>query len=75
MVTGDALVMHRIRTVGAMSVSFVVQLTDAALREGRLAGRVEVVETGQRLSFPTASELVAFLLERGLEQTVLAGAP
>jgi hypothetical protein len=52
-----------------MAAAFVIQLADAALREGRLAGRVEVVATGQRMSFPTASALIAFLLAQGAEQT------
>ena len=51
-----------------MAVSFVVQLSTAALGEGRLAGRVEVVLTGHRSAFATASDLVAFLLQCGAEQ-------
>lgn len=58
-----------------MAVSFVIQLTADALRDGRLSGRVEVVETGQRLSFPTASELVALLLECGRAQATNDGTP
>jgi hypothetical protein len=50
-----------------MSAAFVVRLADGPLREGRLTGRVEVVDSGRHIPFATASDLVAFLLECGRE--------
>ena len=46
--------------VGA-SVSLVMHLVEEALDQGRLAGEVEVVETGARSMVRDAGELVAFV--------------
>lgn len=43
-----------------MLVSFVVRLAPAALAAGRLAGEVEHVATGARLSFRDADELLSW---------------
>ena len=43
------------------SVSVVVHLVEQALDEGRLAGEVEIVETGARTLARDADELVAFV--------------
>lgn len=43
------------------SVSVVVHLVEQALDEGRLAGEVEIVETGARALVRDADELVAFV--------------
>lgn len=43
------------------SVSVVMHLAEGALDEGRLAGEVEVVETGARSIVRSTDELVAFI--------------
>ena len=43
------------------SVSVVLHLVAEALEEGRLAGEVEVVESGDRAMFTSAEDLVAFV--------------
>jgi hypothetical protein len=55
--------------VGA-SVSVVLHLSEEALDEGRLAGQVEIVETGTRSVVRSAEELVAFVcLHRPVDPT------
>ncbi len=44
-----------------MTVSIVLRLALPALREGRLAGHVEIVEDGTRLVVRDADELVALV--------------
>lgn len=44
-----------------MAISVVLRLVEQALRAGRLAGEVEVVETGERRVVKDADELVRFL--------------
>ena len=44
-----------------MSVSVVLRLVPAALAEGRLAGEVEVVSSGERTFVAGADQLVEFL--------------
>lgn len=51
--------------VGAVLSSFVLRLAPEALADGRIAGRVEVVETGEAASLRSADELVAFLYDHG----------
>ena len=43
-----------------MLASFVIRLAPAALAAGRLAGEVEHVATGSRLTFRDADELVSW---------------
>lgn len=47
--------------VGA-SISVVLHLVEQALEEGRVAGEVEIVETGARSIVRDADEMVAFVL-------------
>lgn len=47
-----------------MSVSVVLRLVPAALAEGRLAGEVEVVSSGERTFVAGADQLVEFLATR-----------
>lgn len=44
-----------------MTISVLLRVVPAALADDRLAGEVEVVETGQRLVVRNAEELVAYL--------------
>lgn len=44
-----------------MAISVVLRLVEQALRAGRLAGEVEVVETGERRVVKDAEEIVRFL--------------
>lgn len=44
-----------------MTISVVLRLAPAALAEGRLAGEVELADTGQRGLVASAEELVAFV--------------
>ena len=55
----DAPGVHAVQ-VGA-SVSVVLHLVEQALEEGRVAGEVEIVETGARSIVRDADELVAFV--------------
>ncbi len=55
----DALGVHALH-MGA-SVSVVMHLVERALDQGRLAGEVEVVETGARSMVRDTDELVAFV--------------
>lgn len=45
-----------------MLVAYVLRLVPAALAEGRLAGTVQFVETGQTSTFRSLEEMVALLL-------------
>jgi hypothetical protein len=45
-----------------MMLSFVLRLVPSALADGRLAGTVQTVETGQTTTFRTVEELVLALL-------------
>lgn len=51
----------------AVSVWVVLRLVPAALAAGRLAGEVELVETGTKAVVRDADELVAFLRGRGAD--------
>ena len=46
------------------SVSVILNLSPQALSAGRLAGRAEIVATGEQQLVRSAAELVAFLSER-----------
>jgi hypothetical protein len=47
-----------------MTLSVVLRLLTEALERGRLAGQLEVVETGERTLVRDADEMVAFLQKR-----------
>jgi hypothetical protein len=55
----DALGGHAVNVGG--SVSVLLHLVEEALDEGRLAGKVEVVETGARSIVRDTNELVVFV--------------
>jgi hypothetical protein len=44
-----------------VTISVLLRVVPAALADDRLAGEVEVVETGQRLVVRSAEELIAYL--------------
>jgi hypothetical protein len=46
------------------SISVILNLSPQALSAGRLAGRAEIVATGEQQLVRSAAELVAFLAER-----------
>lgn len=48
-----------------MTQTFVLRLVADALADGRIAGRVEAVESGDMTAVAEAGELVAFLLSCG----------
>lgn len=52
-----------------MSLSILVRVIPELLREGRVAGQAEVVETGQSVVFRDAEEVIGFI------RLVGAGAP
>jgi len=47
--------------VGSRSISVLLRLAPQALSTGRLAGRAEIVETGESTQIRDSDELVAFL--------------
>lgn len=57
-------------SVRRVLVSFVVRLAPAALAAGALAGEVEHVATGARLSFRDADELVSWCAAASAATTV-----
>ena len=57
------------------TIPVVLRLVPAALTEGRLAGEVELAETGQRAVVADAAELVAFLRSQQPEAPIGAGRP
>jgi hypothetical protein len=59
-------VVRGIPKVRPVTVSLVLRIASAALVEGRLAGRVRVVETGEEAIVRSADELVAFLQARAV---------
>jgi len=48
-----------------MPISFVVRLLAEELSAHRIAGRVEVVETGEQAAVRSPEELIGFLYEHG----------
>ena len=48
-----------------MGVSFVLKLMPEELSAHRIAGRVEVVETGEQATVRNSEELIGFLYEHG----------
>ena len=52
-----------VSSLGVMTISVVLRLVEQALAGGRLAGEVEIVDTGERASVRDAEELVRFLRE------------
>jgi hypothetical protein len=48
-----------------MGVSFLLTLVPEELSAHRIAGRVEVVETGERSAVRNSEELIGFLYEHG----------
>lgn len=48
-----------------MLISFVLRLAPAALADGRLAGEVEHVQTGERAQFRDAAELARWCAAAG----------
>lgn len=50
--------------LAAMNVSVVLRLLPEALAEGRLAGSLHVVDTGEHAVVHSTEELVSFLRER-----------
>jgi hypothetical protein len=55
---------RRRRSFGCVTISVVLRLLTEALERGRLAGQLEVVETGEQTLVRDADEVVAFLRER-----------
>jgi len=55
-----------------MFVSYVLRVRPESLREGRFAGEVEAVATGQRFAVRSLDQVMAFMLETASEETVLA---
>jgi hypothetical protein len=51
-----------------MNVSILLRLVTDALGEGRVAGRAEVVETGEIAVFKDQEEMLAFLQRASAEQ-------
>jgi hypothetical protein len=51
-----------------MFVSYVLRVRPESLRDGRFAGEVEAVATGQRFAVRSADELLAFVLETAGEE-------
>jgi len=56
------------RTVAGVFVSILLRLLPEPLAHGRLVGRVEVVETGERTVVRSVDELVSLLRDRALEE-------
>jgi len=50
-----------------MTVSVLLRLRTAALAEGRLVGRAELVDTGEQVLVRRTEDLVAYLRARALE--------
>lgn len=50
-------------SVACVPVSFVLRLADQSLADRRIAGQVEVVQTGEQATVRTSGELIAFLYE------------
>lgn len=57
-----------VRTVASMLVSYVVRLVTEALEEGRVAGEVQSVTTGERQAVRDSEELIAVLLSCGTKE-------
>ncbi|HXW39477.1 MAG TPA: hypothetical protein VEJ44_07265 [Acidimicrobiales bacterium] len=51
-----------------MFVSYVLRVRPESLKDGRFAGEVEAVATGQRFAVRSADELLAFVLETAAEE-------
>jgi hypothetical protein len=51
-----------------MFVSYVLRVRPESLKDGRFAGEVEAVATGQRFAVRSADELLAFVLETADEE-------
>jgi hypothetical protein len=51
-----------------MFVSYVLRVRPEGLKEGRFAGEVEAVATGQRFAVRSVDELLAFVLETAGEE-------
>jgi len=51
-----------------MFVSYVLRVRPEGVREGRFAGEIEAVATGQRFAVRSIDELVAFVLETVREE-------
>jgi hypothetical protein len=45
-----------------MVISFVVRLVGTAFEEGHIAGEVQTIATGERITFRTSDELIAALV-------------
>jgi len=55
----------RVVLVGSRNISVLLRLAPQALSSGRLAGRAEIVETGESTQIRDSEELVAFLRAEG----------
>jgi hypothetical protein len=51
-----------------MFVSYVLRVRPESLKDGRFAGEVEAVATGQRFAVRSTDELLAFVLETAGEE-------
>ena len=56
---------RRFRTVRFVTRSFLLRLVGEPLADGRIAGHIQVIETGQVETIVDAEQLVAFLLATG----------
>jgi hypothetical protein len=54
-----------------MFVSYVLRVRPEGVRDGRFAGEIEAVATGQRFAVRSVDELVAFVLETVGEEMIL----
>jgi hypothetical protein len=52
-----------------MSLSILVRIIPELLREGRIAGQAEVVETGESIVFRDAGEVIGFIASLGAGQS------
>jgi hypothetical protein len=58
-------------TVLVMFVSYVLRVRPEGVRDGRFAGEIEAVATGQRFAVRSIEQLVAFVLETVDEEMIL----